>query len=313
MNSENVPDVAAAAIATRTRLCPSSLALRAAQDRFVEKSLFRQLGIATPDFANVTNHDELARALRAIGTPSILKTRRYGYDGKGQRRIQQLEDAAGAFDSLESVPCLLEQWVEFTRELSLLCVRSAAGEMAFYPLVQNVHDEGILRMTLAPAPGLTADLQKLAQTYAEKLLGYLNYEGVLALELFQIDGELLANEFAPRVHNSGHFTIEGAKTGQFENHLRAIADLPLGDTAIRGSVAMLNLVSRMPRAADLLAFRDFHVHDYGKEPRTGRKLGHLTIVASDDSERSRMLSAIEPILVTSGSLPPNVVTPRESR
>jgi 5-(carboxyamino)imidazole ribonucleotide synthase len=304
---ENIPDAAAATIAAHTRLYPSSTALRLAQDRFFEKSGFLQLGIPTPTFANVTKPFELKIALQNIGTPSILKTRRYGYDGKGQQRILQTEDGARAFDALGQVPCLLEQWVTFTRELSLLCVRSLRGELAFYPLVQNVHYDGILRLTLAPAPNLTAELQQLAQQYAERLLVHLDFAGVLALEFFEVGGQLLANEFAPRVHNSGHFTIEGAGTSQFENHLRAIARLPLGDTSVRGSVAMLNLVGKMPRAADVLAFRDVHLHDYGKEPRAGRKLGHLTVLARDDSERSQRLAQVAPILVDCGALPPGIV------
>jgi 5-(carboxyamino)imidazole ribonucleotide synthase len=205
------------------------------------------------------------------------------------------------------VPCLLEQHVHFTRELSLLCVRSVNGALAYYPLVQNVHEDGILRLTLAPAPGLTPHLQQMAQQFAERLLNHLDYAGVLALELFQINGQLLANEFAPRVHNSGHFTIEGAATSQFENHLRAITGLPLGDTSIRGSVAMLNLVGQMPNAADILALRDVHLHDYGKLPRAGRKLGHVTLLAGNEAERSRMLAKIAPILVASGALPAQVV------
>jgi 5-(carboxyamino)imidazole ribonucleotide synthase len=179
--------------------------------------------------------------------------------------------------------------------------------MAFYPLVQNIHHEGILRVTLAPAPSLTSELQRLAEGYAEKLLQYLDYSGVLALEFFQVNGQLLANEFAPRVHNSGHFTIEGAATSQFENHLRAITNLPLGDTSIRGSVAMLNLVGNMPEASSVLAYRDAHLHDYGKAPRAGRKLGHVTLLARDESERSRMLAEVSPILVASGALPEIVI------
>jgi 5-(carboxyamino)imidazole ribonucleotide synthase len=304
---ENVPDAAAASIAARTRLCPNTDALRVSQDRLLEKSAFRQLGIATADFANVTNPEQLALALREIGTPSILKTRRYGYDGKGQQRLLQGVAGERAFAAVGQVPCLLEKLVPFARELSLLCVRTQSGEMAFYPLVQNIHHEGILRVTLAPAPRLTAELQRLAEGYAEKLLQHLDYSGVLALEFFQVNGQLLANEFAPRVHNSGHFTIEGAATSQFENHLRAITNLPLGDTSIRGSVAMLNLVGNMPEASSVLGYRDVHLHDYGKSPRAGRKLGHVTIVANSEAERSQLLTTIEPILVNSGAMPPGVV------
>lgn len=306
---ENIPDTAALVIAARARLRPSSTALRMAQDRFFEKSGFLRLGIPTPTFANVTNPEELKSAVKSIGTPSILKTRRYGYDGKGQKRLVRPEDGAPAFEALGGVPCLLEQWVTFTRELSLLCARSVRGETAFYPLVQNIHHEGMLRLTLAPAPHLTAEMQELAENFAQRLLDDLDFAGVLALEFFEVRGQLLANEFAPRVHNSGHFTIEGAASSQFENHLRAITDLPLGDTSIRGSVAMLNLVGQMPKAADVLAIRDAHLHDYGKDPRAGRKLGHLTLVARDDAERSERLAQVAPILVSAGALPPGILEP----
>jgi len=300
---ENVPDGAAAVIAARTRLHPNPTALRTSQDRLLEKTQFQALGIATAPFANVTEPDELRAALETISAPSILKTRRFGYDGKGQRRISRVEEATQAFDALGRVPCILEQQVAFTRELSLICVRSITGELAFYPLVQNIHESGILRLTLAPAPGLTAELQQLAQGYAQRLLDHLDYAGVLTLELFQINGHLLANEFAPRVHNSGHFTIEGAVTSQFENHLRAITGLPLGDTSVRDCVAMLNLVGSMPEASDILRFKDVHLHDYGKQPREGRKLGHVTILAKDDAERRVKLEAIQSLLVKCGAMP----------
>jgi 5-(carboxyamino)imidazole ribonucleotide synthase len=265
------------------------------------------LDIATSAFVSVGSQEELGSALQTLGTPCLLKTRRLGYDGKGQRRIAKFEEGPSAFEALGRVPCLLEQWIPFSRELSLLCARSVSGELAFYPLVQNVHHEGILRLTLAPAPGLTEALQQLAQQYAERLLGDLDYVGVLAIEFFDVAGQLLVNEFAPRVHNSGHFTIEGAVTSQFENHLRAITNFPLGDTSIRGSVAMLNLVGAMPNPVDVLINKDAHLHDYGKEPRAGRKLGHITLVARDETERAERLAAIEPVLVNCGAVPRDVI------
>jgi len=300
---ENVPDAAAAAIGARTPLHPNPTALRTSQDRVLEKTQFQQLSIATAPFAEVTQLSDLHEALETISVPSILKTRRFGYDGKGQRRIARREDAVSAFESLGQVPCILERQIAFTRELSLICVRSTSGELAYYPLVQNIHEAGILRVTLAPAPGVTPALQQLAQGYAERLLNHLDYAGVLTLELFQIDGQLLANEFAPRVHNSGHFTIEGAVTSQFENHLRAISGLPLGDTSVRDSVAMLNLVGSMPNAADILGMKDVHLHDYGKVPRADRKLGHITVLANSDEERSSKLERLAPILIRCGSMP----------
>jgi len=304
---ENVPEAAAVALAGRVPIYPNPVALRIAQDRLFEKTRFQRLDITTSPFVSISSEEDLESALQKLGTPCLLKTRRLGYDGKGQQRIVKSEDGGRAFEALGRVPCLLEQWITFSRELSLLCARSTSGELAFYPLVQNVHHEGILRMTLAPAPGLTEALQQLAQQYAERLLRDLDYVGVLAIEFFDVGGQLLANEFAPRVHNSGHFTIEGAVTSQFENHLRAITNFPLGDTSIRGSVAMLNLVGAMPNPVDVLVIKDAHLHDYGKEPRAGRKLGHITLVARNETERAERLAAIEPALVSCGALPRDVI------
>jgi 5-(carboxyamino)imidazole ribonucleotide synthase len=248
---ENVP----VAAAERVGAIPASAALEASQDRLVEKQLFRRLGIPTPRF-----DDEVDRL------PAILKTRRLGYDGKGQRLVEAWPGPDPGH--------VLEERVPFDRELSLLAVRGADGDTRFYPLVENVHENGILRTSHAPA----VDAQQAdAEEYATRLLDELGYVGVLALELFDGGGRLLANEFAPRVHNTGHWTIEGAATSQFENHLRAVLGLPLGPTVSRPSV-MVNLIGAVPSASDVLAVPGAHLHLYGKEPRPGRKLGHVTLV-----------------------------------
>ncbi len=247
---------------------PDARALEVSQDRLVEKKLFRRLGIPTAPI-----DDEVT------SFPALLKTRRLGYDGKGQRLVE----TRPGFDPGH----VLEGLVPFDRELSLICVRGAGGETAFYPLVENVHAEGILRSSRVPAAGAR---QALAEEYATRLLDELGYVGVLALELFDVGGELVANELAPRVHNTGHWTIEGAETSQFENHLRAILGLPLGSTAARGEVVMLNLIGELPEAAALLAHRNVHLHLYGKEPRPGRKLGHVTLLDPSDGVVRSLLS-----------------------
>jgi 5-(carboxyamino)imidazole ribonucleotide synthase len=257
---ENVPMAAA----ERVRALPAAAALEASQDRLVEKQLFRRLGIPTPRI-----DDEVEEF------PAILKTRRLGYDGKGQRLVDSWNGPDGSH--------VLEERVPFDRELSLLAVRAAEGETRFWPLVENVHEHGILRTSRAPAP---SSPQAEAEDYGNRLLDALGYVGVLALELFEFDGRLLANEFAPRVHNTGHWTIEGAATSQFENHLRAILGLPLGSTASRPAT-MVNLIGTVPRAEDVLRIQGAHLHLYGKESRPGRKLGHVTLVEpTPDSQRA---------------------------
>jgi 5-(carboxyamino)imidazole ribonucleotide synthase len=262
---ENVP----VAAAERVGATPAAAALEASQDRIVEKQLFRRLGIPTPKF------DEEVDSF-----PAILKTRRLGYDGKGQRLVETWQGSDPGH--------VLEERVPFDRELSLLAVRGADGDTRFYPLVENVHQDGILRTSRAPA---AAAPQAEAEEYATKLLDELGYVGVLALELFDVGGRLLANEFAPRVHNTGHWTIEGASTSQFENHLRAVLGLPLGSTESRRSV-MVNLIGRVPSSEDVLRVPGAHLHLYGKEPRPGRKLGHVTLVEPAGTSESEIVALL---------------------
>lgn len=289
---ESVPVEAASALADKTRVHPAPEALAVAQDRLLEKQCFSDLGLPTAEFAPVGSLEELGSAVGRLGLPAVLKTRRLGYDGKGQRVLRRPADLEGAWDAIRSDQLLLERFVDFERELSILGVRDRGGRIAFYPLLENTHRSGILRRTLAPAPGVTADLSARAQSYARALLERLDYVGVLAVELFQAQGSLLLNEMAPRVHNSGHFSIEGATTSQFENHLRAILGLPLGETTVPRPAAMLNLVGALPDSSDALAIPGCHLHLYGKEPRSGRKVGHLTVVAPDTEELSRRLDRL---------------------
>jgi 5-(carboxyamino)imidazole ribonucleotide synthase len=260
---------------------PPPRALAVSQDRLAEKELCRELGIDTAPFAAVADERGLADALEQVGTPALLKTRRLGYDGKGQARLRDRGEASQAWAAVGGVPLLLEGHVPFERELSILAVRGHDRETRFYPLVENVHRAGILRVSHAPAaPERQAD----GEAIAAALLDALDYVGVLAVELFETPDGLLVNELAPRVHNSGHWTIEGAATSQFENHLRAILGLPLGDTSAVGESTMVNLIGATPPVARLLALRGAHVHLYGKEPRAGRKLGHVTLVDADETD-----------------------------
>jgi 5-(carboxyamino)imidazole ribonucleotide synthase len=289
---ENVPLTAAKFLAERVPVYPPTAALEEAQDRLREKRLFRKLDIATTEFALVTRRDELDAALKQVGLPAVLKTCRMGYDGKGQWLLRTVEDVEKGRPELSAVPLILEKFVPFTRELSILGVRGRGGEIAFYPLIENHHRGGILRLSLAPAPNLPASLQQEAERTARKVLEALDYVGVLCIEFFETGGRLLANEMAPRVHNSGHWTIEGAVTSQFENHLRAILGLPLGSTEAAGASAMINLIGEIPPSADVLNISNAHLHLYGKEPRPGRKLGHVTVRAEHPEILQQRLSEL---------------------
>jgi 5-(carboxyamino)imidazole ribonucleotide synthase len=282
---EGVPGAAARFVASTGRpVLPPPIALDVAQDRLQEKELCRRLGIGIPEFAAVDDRADLERAVKELGLPAVLKTRRGGYDGKGQVVLREPGDVERAWSALGDVPLILEAHVPFDRELSVLAVRGRDGATACWPLVENHHDGGILRRSFAPAPGLTVGLQTSGERLAGTLLDALEYAGVLAVELFDVHGELLVNELAPRVHNSGHWSIEGAVTSQFENHLRAILGWPLGSTAAVGVSAMVNCVGALPDRESVLAIPGAHLHDYAKAPRPGRKVGHVTITAADAGE-----------------------------
>jgi 5-(carboxyamino)imidazole ribonucleotide synthase len=278
---EGVPATTAYEAGRTVPIHPAPRALEMSQDRFLEKATFNALGIATAPFSSVGDRASLDDAIAQVGLPAVLKTRRGGYDGKGQAVLRARPDADSAFAELGGVPLILEGFIPFRRELSIVAVRAPDGTTLCWPVVENTHELGILRLTRAPAPGVDDAVQTRAEACIRPLLDLLGYVGVCCVELFDLDGELLANEMAPRVHNSGHWTIEGAHTSQFENHLRAVLGWPLGSTEARGASAMVNCIGRMPDRDAVLSVPGAHLHDYRKRPRRGRKLGHVTVCAAD--------------------------------
>jgi len=271
---ENVPARILETLDKYTRIYPPAIALATAQDRLKEKRAFDQLGIPVPGYAAVDDADGLEQAVQRLGLPAVLKTRSEGYDGKGQAVLRETADLKGVWERLGGVPMILETLVPFRREVSIIAVRNAEGEVRFYPLNENYHREGILRLSLS----LDGDpWQRRAEEYIERLLQHLDYVGTLALELFQTGDGLLANEIAPRVHNTGHWTIEGTRSSQFENHIRAVAGLPLGDTGLARPAAMVNLIGQLPSLDAIAQVPGSVPHIYGKAERPGRKLGHVTL------------------------------------
>jgi 5-(carboxyamino)imidazole ribonucleotide synthase len=293
---ENVPVEAARFLEEFCPVYPPPAALEAAQDRLNEKTLFRELGGEVPPFAPVDSLEGLRAAVAEIGLPAVLKTRRMGYDGKGQTVLRDAGDLEPAWEALGGTPLILEAFVRFERELSVIGVRGRDGSTVFYPLVENHHREGILRLSLAPAPHVTDALQRAAEEISRAVMQRLDYVGVLAIELFLMDGRLLFNEMAPRVHNSGHWTIEGAETSQFENHVRAVCGLPLGSTDPVGHSAMVNLIGSAPPPETILALPDAHLHLYGKAPRPGRKIGHVNIRSATAEARAAAVDRVHETL-----------------
>ncbi len=287
---ENVPAKVANFLTEHTKVYPPPQALRVSQDRLLEKNFFKELGIPMPDFVLVESLSDLQQAVSVLGYPAILKTRTLGYDGKGQSFLKSEADLPSAWDAMQGYSCIAEAFVPFKREVSIIAVRSVSGEVAFYPLSGNLHKGGILRVAECKADD---PMQPQAEDYVSRLLQALDYVGVIALELFEVDGKLLANEFAPRVHNSGHWTIEGAETCQFENHLRAILDWPLGSTAAVGKAAMVNFIGGLPEPKDVLAIEHAHLHLYGKSPRKGRKVAHVTVRAKTYEQFEESISKLK--------------------
>ena len=275
---------------------PSVDALEVSQDRVEEKTTFRSLGIPVADFAPVADPTELVAAVAEVGTPAILKTRRGGYDGKGQARVDEPGDAPDAFAELAGGGALvLERRIAFDRELSIIAVRGTDGSVRTWPLVENEHRDGILRTSDAPAV-VDPDLQATADAQVRAVLEHFDYVGVLTLELFQVGDRLLANEMAPRVHNSGHWTIEGSTTSQFENHVRAVLGWPLGPTDAPTPSVMINCIGALPDPVAILAIPGAHLHRYGKSIRPGRKVGHVTVTAPDATEAARRVAAVRAVL-----------------
>ena len=285
---ENVPVAVLHSIEGIAPVYPPADALRHSQDRLDEKRLFAALDIPLPNYYAIESRDDMDNAARSLGVPMIIKTRRFGYDGKGQFIIKKVANLDAAWEELGGQPLIAEQFVTFDYEVSCIGVRSIGGEIAIYPLSRNVHVDGILRTSRSPVAN--SKLADKASEYVHKLLDHLNYVGVLALELFVTGDTLLANEFAPRVHNSGHWSIEGTETSQFENHIRAIAGLPLGSTASTGCAGMINLIEQITDATRKVEVGQ--LHDYGKAPRPGRKLGHVTVVADTPEQRDVLIDII---------------------
>jgi 5-(carboxyamino)imidazole ribonucleotide synthase len=289
---ESIPLDTAKYVGDRAKLFPPLKALETAQDRLLEKQIFQALDIPTPNFVPVDSLGDLRAAVERVGMPLVLKTRRMGYDGKGQRVIRDQASIEAAWQALGGVPLIAESYVPFQHELSVIGVRDGEGREVFYPPVENVHREGVLRRSTSPPPSVTPEIAALAIDYCRRLMDRLAYVGVLALELFSVDGALLANEMAPRVHNSGHWTIEGAETSQFENHLRAVLSLPLGVTTPRGKSVMFNILGHLPRVEAVVAIEGAHLHLYGKAPSEKRKLGHVTLVAQSPAGLERGSRAV---------------------
>lgn len=292
---ENVPAAAALEVARHVTVLPPPSALACSQDRAVQRDTLSALGLPGPETRRVSSRDELDRAIADIGLPAVLKTRTAGYDGKGQAVLRSASDVPRAWETLGSRPLILERFVPFSRELSILAVRSTKGETAFYPLTQNVHEGGILRESSAPAD-VTPELRREAEELARRALDGFGYAGVLTIEMFEHEGRLLVNEIALRVHNSGHWTIEGATTSQFENHLRAILGLPLGEARALDHSVMVNLIGDVPRLDDLLAIPGVHLHLYGKDARPHRKLGHVTLNAPTRADLAARLERVHALV-----------------
>ena len=279
---ENVPETTARALLETCPLYPAPNALGASQDRVSENELLSGLGIRVPPWFKVSSRTDLLEGLDILGYPAVLKTRRLGYDGKGQAVLRDQEDLERAWQKLGDYDLILESFVPFDLECSMVAVRALNGDTRIWPLIRNVHADGILMLSL---PGVFDQaLQSEAAARMRTLLEHFDYTGVLTMEFFLSEGELLVNEFAPRVHNSGHWTIDAASCSQFENHLRAIAGLPLGETEMMGCSIMFNWIGEMPDQEKAMAIPGLHWHDYGKAPRPGRKIGHATLTAETMEE-----------------------------
>ena len=289
---ENVPTAAVERLQADVPVHPAVRALAVSGDRITEKDLFRSLGIETAPYAAVDSRADLDAAVASIGLPAILKTRRFGYDGKGQAVLREARDVETAWQTLGGQPLILEGFVPFDREVSLLAARGRDGAVRTWPATENVHVDGILHLSRAPAEGVTPELMQAGTRSLEALMQHLDYVGVLVVEFFQLGDRLVANEMACRVHNSGHWTIEGSATSQFENHMRAVAGLPLGPVDTPRPAAMVNLVGDIADLSPLEGRPDVHVHVYGKSPAPGRKLGHVTVVADTPEALERRIAEV---------------------
>ncbi|MFG0257524.1 MAG: 5-(carboxyamino)imidazole ribonucleotide synthase [Phycisphaerales bacterium JB043] len=293
---ENVPASSLDHLARIIEVRPSATSFRVAQDRLLEKRCFEQCAIGVGPYANVESLDDAQQSVRSMGVPGLLKSRSGGYDGKGQASIDSIEDVEPAWASLGGRPSLYETRVPFTRELSIVGARNVGGVVATYPLVENVHSNGILVATRAPAPDVDDMMRETSAHALESVMRSLDHVGVMAIEFFQADGRLLANEMAPRVHNTGHWTIEGAPVSQFANHVRAICGADPSSAHPDGHTLMLNVLGAFPDRAHIDEIEGVHWHDYAKAPRPGRKVGHVSVCATSEEsvlERVRQLATDE--------------------
>lgn len=296
--SENTDIEKIKEISKNTSVYPSEKSLFVAQHRGREKALFDKLNIPCAPYKMVNSKQDLKQAIDTIGLPAILKTATEGYDGKGQFFIRDKIQVNEAWKSMNGVESILEGFVNFKRELSLIAVRDANNNHKYYPLVENTHHNGILRLTVAPAQSIGPQVQKTAQHYMQTLLDKMNHVGVLTIELFETQKGLIANEIAPRVHNSGHWSIEGAHTSQFENHVRAITGLPLGDTTPNYPFcAMINIIGKIGDVNTVLNMPNAHLHLYDKDERANRKLGHINITANSQVELEASIEQLKGFLL----------------
>lgn len=294
--SANALDGLSAAVPVR----PGTRSLLTSQDRLVEKSLFGSIGLPTAPHRPVDNPADLDKALRTLGCPAILKTRRLGYDGKGQALIRAPEDARKAWDAVagdrSNSELILEGFVRFKSEVSQISCRGADGSLVHYPLAENVHAGGILRRSIPLSPTVAAPWAAPARAAMERLMLELGHVGILCIEFFVTADGLVANEMAPRVHNSGHWSLDGGGVSQFENHVRAVAGLPLGNPEPSRPVLMVNLIGSMPDPIKVLSLPFVRLHDYAKEPRSGRKVGHLNILPPPGADPRACLAAVAPLV-----------------
>lgn len=294
---ENIPTRWVEAIAARKPVFPGVKSLAVSQNRLNEKQLFAALNIPSARFHEIRSEADLSAAVAALGLPLVIKTVTEGYDGKGQFLLRETDQVSTCWSKLgASAPLIAEEFIQFKRELSIIAVRGQDGSTLFYPLAENHHHGGILSHSLVPAPHLDENTQLTAERYISSILRELGHVGVLTLELFETRHGLMANETAPRVHNSGHWSIEGAHSSQFENHVRAVAGLPLGSTRAEKPSAMINIIGKHPSAHDVLSITDTHLHLYGKSEREGRKLGHITVTADSYPELEMRMSRLAEVL-----------------
>lgn len=298
---EHVPERLLEQAAQTNKLMPNIDSILVGADRVREKKLLEKMGVANCDHRIVTHLDQLDDCVAALGSKLILKASRDGYDGYGQWRLAdeadlpELKNALTGLD-LENVPLVVEKMVAFDRELSLIGVRNAKGDIRTYPLAENLHHQGQLHVSVAPATNVDDALQAQAHDIFSKLAEGMDYVGVLAVELFQVGDKLLVNELAPRVHNSGHWSQSGAVTSQFENHLRAVCGLPLGDTSAIGPSAMVNVIGCSSFSRDLLSIDGSHLHWYGKSVREKRKMGHINVTTNSYESLGEKLMALSQYL-----------------